>query len=110
MRMGADLALSHDPATFVAGGMAPLGLTYTPTNDPGPEFILDVDSQAGTITSGSHTLSLPATHLIAAFMDFTAPLDGDPPSPSRSRVTRRRSASKPTSGASTSWTSASEGR
>jgi hypothetical protein len=64
LHMGADLALSYDPVTFVPGGDTMLGFTYTPTDDPGPEFTLNVDSQTGTITitSGSHTLSLPATH------------------------------------------------
>jgi hypothetical protein len=79
LRMGADLALSDDPATLAPGNTAALGLTYTPTDDPGPEFVLDVDSNPGTISAGGHTISLSATHLIAAAKDFAAPLDGDAP-------------------------------
>ena len=81
--MGADLSVTHDNADLVDGGELPLSVSYTPTNDAGPELVLDVSGDfsldfdiVGLITGGDTEEDVT---FAAAVGDFTAPLAGDAP-------------------------------
>ncbi|MGD2043344.1 MAG: hypothetical protein PVJ28_06800, partial [Acidimicrobiia bacterium] len=81
--MGADLSLAHDNADLIDGGEMPLDIGYTPTNDAGPELLLDVSGDfsldfdvVGLITGGD---TVENVTFAAAVGDFTAPLAGDAP-------------------------------
>src|SRR5690606_37734851 len=42
--MGADVAFSYDRADLVPGATVPVQVTYTPTNDDGPELAVDASA------------------------------------------------------------------
>lgn len=48
--LGADLTFSYDRADVVPGGMVPVDVTYTPTDDPGPEATLDATADVSMST------------------------------------------------------------
>jgi hypothetical protein len=107
--MGADLTFAYDREDVVPGGSVPIRITYTPTNDAGPELlataaadvIMDVDIDTGCLVGlgvacgfgdvlACSTLALAAAidtfhgelddfDLISAMGGFTAPLGADPP-------------------------------
>jgi hypothetical protein len=80
--MGADVALTYDPADLLDGGSMPLAIGYTPTNDDGPELSLDVSGDfsfdfclLAVICDGDTASDVT---FVAGTGDFTAPLAGDP--------------------------------
>ena len=42
--LGFDVTFSYDPADVLPGGVVPISVTYTPTNDPGDELSIDVEA------------------------------------------------------------------
>jgi hypothetical protein len=99
--LGADLTLTYDRNDLVPGGSVPVTLTYTPTNDPGPEVSIGssatLTAQVDITTAGFIELCslLPPICPVLAILDtineqvnvtiaedtldFTAPLAaGDP--------------------------------
>jgi hypothetical protein len=106
--MGADVTFAYDRADLVPGGSVPIQITYTPTNDTGPEVsvdsaadvTMDVDVDEGCVAAcfflipdpifcgalaamagaiDSFSGGLASFALISAAGDFTAPLGADPP-------------------------------
>lgn len=88
--MGADVTLSYDRANIVPGGSVPVELTYTPTNDPGPEvsasaaadITLDLDIDGGCIAAFvagcilfPNPLCIPLGAIAAAVDSFSGELD-----------------------------------
>ncbi len=100
--MGVDITLTYDTADILPGQPMPLQITYTPTDDSGPEISLDASA---VITVSFNVTALAWTELIIPFgaaiipflvelelidnvpvpMDlatgsanFTAPLNGEP--------------------------------
>jgi len=106
--MGADVTFSYDRADILPGESVPVQITYTPTNDAGPELTVDATADvtmdveiddlclagAGVACGlgdpiACAALALAAAidafegelddfSLISASGDFTAPLAGDP--------------------------------
>lgn len=109
VNMGANVSFSYDRADLKPGGNVPIQVTYTPTNDAGPELSvnaagdvsMDVDIDDGCLVGlgvacglGDVTAcavlamaaaidafhgELDSFNLITATGDFTAPLGSDPP-------------------------------
>jgi hypothetical protein len=104
--MGANLVFSYDRADILPGGHVPIQITYTPTNDSGPEVsasatadvTMGVQVDAGCVVGAcfadpvicpaltalatainSFSGELNHFSLISASGDFTAPLGSDPP-------------------------------
>jgi hypothetical protein len=88
--MGADLAFSYDRADILPGGNVPIQITYTPTNDAGPEVsanaeadvTMDVDVDDGCIVAliaacvlVPNPLCVPLGALAAALESFEGELD-----------------------------------
>jgi hypothetical protein len=102
--LGADITVTYDREDLIPGGTVPVDVTFTPTNDVGFEFDLDVvadvaadfDIGAGTFVAACFPLSpffplcpfivaldaleadLDDFDLAAASGDFAAPLGADP--------------------------------
>ncbi len=81
--MGADISATYDTADLINGGSLPIDLGYTPTNDAGPELVLDVSGDftldfdiLGFIDAGDTANNVT---FAAAVGDFTAPMAGDAP-------------------------------
>ena len=82
--LGADFDLSYDRADIRPGNVMPIGIAYTPTNDPGPEFTLAFD---GTVTATLEVFVPPdfcavipqSIHLAGMAGDLHAPLSNDGP-------------------------------
>src|SRR5262249_46539308 len=75
--LGADITVSYDRADIVPGGNVPIHVTYTPTNDAGPEvtvnaaadvdFSTDLDDACiGGVVAGCVLLPLPICPLLIA--------------------------------------------
>lgn len=84
MDMGADISISYDPADFVPGGILPVSITYTPTNDSGPEISFSVTSDVDIEAAGLYAIPLlhyqwTDTTFIQTSGDFIAPLGPDMP-------------------------------
>ena len=103
--LGADITVAYDRKDLVPGGTVPVDVTFTPTDDPGPEFdldvradlVADVDVSAGTYVAAcvpgsplNPLCPLLATldtvdERVAGFQlagvtgDFVAPLGADAP-------------------------------
>lgn len=103
--LGADLTFAYDRADIVPGGSVPIQITYTPTNDAGPEvsvnstadIAMDVGVDTGCIVGlclfdpvncpllsalaaaiNSFSGELNHFSLVSATASFTAPLGADP--------------------------------
>lgn len=100
--MGADITFTYDRADLVPGGTVPVQITYTPTNDAGPEFTLDVVGDvtgdvdvdtaaevaicltlgpelcAAVLGLDSISADLDSFTLVGGAGDFAAPLGADP--------------------------------
>ncbi len=81
--MGADVSVTYDNADLIGGGAMPIDIGYTPTNDAGPELVLDVSGDfelafdiLGLVDGGDTAENVT---FAAAVGDFTAPLAGDAP-------------------------------
>lgn len=104
--MGADVTFAYDRANIVPGGNVPVQITYTPTNDAGPEVsvnstadvAMDVNVDPGCIIGiclvdpvlcsvltplaaaiDSFSGQLDSFSLVSATGDFAAPLGAAPP-------------------------------
>lgn len=98
--MGVDITLTYDRADILPGQPMQLQITYTPTDDPGPEISVDASATltadvdvawwvyllstlapplfAALATLDSIDAELDDFDLAVGSADFTAPLNGDP--------------------------------
>lgn len=82
--MGADVTLTYDRTDLVPGGSVPIDVTYTPTDDTGPEFSLDVTADITVDADAIEGLidivdgNLEDFDVVTGSANFTAPLDAEP--------------------------------
>jgi hypothetical protein len=83
VNMGADVTFSYDRADVVPGGNVPIHITYTPTNDAGPELaveaaadvVMDVDVDTACLVGAGTLCALTGDPIACAAVAIGLALD-----------------------------------